>query len=212
MIEFLTGIVVGAAPFVLQRLRRVPQNDAEVAVSSALRRHLTGDPYHLIDNVTLRHRQSTTQIDHVLVSQYGIFVIETKGYKGWIYGSEADHKWTQVLYRAKFRFGNPIRQNAGHVAALRSLFTLDASSFHSVVVFCGQPEFKTELPANVVHYRHLVRYIAGFTDQVITYNQLVYAVGRVETQRLSRSREIDEQHRNNVAERLERRTRQFKRF
>ena len=204
--------MVGATPFILQRLRRIPQNDAEVAVSSVLRRHFAGDAYHLMDNVTLRHGQSTTQIDHVLISQYGIFVIETKGYKGWIYGNETDRKWTQVLYRAKFRFGNPIRQNAGHVAALRALFTLDPNAFHSVVVFCGQPEFKTELPANVVHYRHLVRYIGGFTSDVLTYNQLVYAVGRIETQRLSRSRAIDEQHRNNVAERLERRTRQFKRF
>ncbi|MFP4348238.1 MAG: nuclease-related domain-containing protein [Desulfococcaceae bacterium] len=212
MIDFLSGIVVGAAPFLLNRLKRIPQNDAEIAVSSTLRRHFSGDAYHLLDNVTLRHRQSTTQIDHVLVSQYGIFVIETKGYRGWIYGNEADRKWTQVLYRAKFRFGNPIQQNAGHVAAVRSLFKLEASTFHSVVVFCGQPEFKTELPANVIHYRDLGRYIAGFTDQVITYNQLVYTVGRIETQRLSRSREIDEQHRNSVAERLERRTRQFRRF
>jgi len=215
MLEFFAGIVigvVGAAPFLMHRLRRVAQNDAEVAVSCALRRHLMGAPYHLLNNVTLRHGQSTTQIDHLLVSQYGIFVIETKRYKGWIYGNEADRKWTQVLYRAKFRFGNPIKQNAGHVEAVRALFTLDATIFHSVVVFCGQPQFKTELPANVIHYRQLVPYISAFTEEVITYTQLVYAVGRIETQRLSRSREVDEQHRNNVAERLERRTRQFKRF
>lgn len=212
MLEFMIGVAFGATPFILNRLRLIPQNDAEVAVSSALRRHFAGDAYHLLDNVTLRHGNSTTQIDHVLISQHGIFVIETKGYKGWIYGNEADYKWTQVLYRAKFRFGNPIRQNAGHVAALHSLFTLDSGTFHSVVVFCGQPEFKTELPANVVHYRHLVRYIGGFTSEVLTYNQLVYAVGRIETKRLSRSRAIDEQHRNNVAERLERRTRQFNGF
>jgi len=31
---------------------------------------------------------STTQIDHFLLSPYGLFVIETKNYKGWIFGSE----------------------------------------------------------------------------------------------------------------------------
>lgn len=212
MLEFVAGVMAGTAPFLLQRLVRVPQNAAEVAVSWALRRYFTDDTYHLLDNVTLRHGQSTTQIDHVLISRYGIFVIETKGYKGWIYGNPADRQWTQVLYRARFRFGNPIRQSAGHVAALRSLFNLDADVFHSIVVFCGQARFKTELPANVIHYGDLVRYIRSFTNEILTYNQLVYAVGRIETQRLARSREVDEQHRNNVTSRLERRTGQFKRF
>ncbi len=212
MIEFAIGIVIGAAPFLLQRLRRVPKNKAEAAVSRAIQRHFTGDSYHLLNNVTLRHGNSTTQIDHVLISQYGIFVIETKGYKGWIFGKESDRKWTQVLYKAKFRFPNPIKQNAGHIAAVCSLFKLDRKIFHSIVVFCGQPQFKTELPLNVIYYRQLVDYIRGFKKEVLTYNQLVYAVGRVETQRLDRSREVDEQHLNNVAERLERRKRYLNRF
>ena len=210
--EFLTGVMFGVAIVYLMRLQRIPQNDAEVAVGSTIKRYFSGESYHLINNVTIRNGDRTTQIDHVLVSQFGIFVIETKGYKGWIFGNEANQQWTQVLYRAKFRFGNPIRQNAGHVAALRNLFKLDASVFHSIIVFCGQPEFKTDLPENVIHYRDLVHYIQSFTEEVITYPQLVYSVGRIETQRLARSREVDEQHRNNVAERLERRSKQFKRF
>ena len=31
---------------------------------------------------------TTTQIDHIVVSQYGIFVVETKTYSGWIFGEE----------------------------------------------------------------------------------------------------------------------------
>lgn len=38
-----------------------------------------------------------TQVDHVVVSPYGIFVIETKNYTGWIYGSEHQAKWTQTF-------------------------------------------------------------------------------------------------------------------
>lgn len=209
--EFLVGIIVGMGLLLLTRIRRVPQNDAEVAVSSAIRRNFRSEHYHLFNNLTIPNGDSTTQIDHILVSQFGIFVIETKGYKGWIYGNERNRQWTQVLYRAKFRFGNPIYQNAGHVAALRKLFKLHESAFHSIVVFYGPLEFKTELPENVIHYRDLVRYIQGFSNEVITQTQLVYSVGRIETKRLDRSPEIDEQHRNNVAERLERRARQFKR-
>jgi len=215
MLEFIVGVVIGAifgvSIFLLKPLRSIPQNDAEVAVTSALRRYFTNENYHLINNVTLKKGQSTTQVDHILISRYGIFIIETKGYKGWIYGSEKDRKWTQVIYRAKFRFGNPIKQNAGHVAAVRSLLPkLDSNVFHSIVVFCGQAKFKTELPSNVLYHCRLVEYLSNFTDETLTYSQLVYIVGRIETQRLDRSSDVDEYHRNNVAKQLEQRKERLK--
>jgi hypothetical protein len=61
---------------------------------------------------------STTQIDHVLVSVYGIFVIETKNMKGWIFGDERSAQWTQSIFGKKSRFQNPLRQNYRHVKAL----------------------------------------------------------------------------------------------
>jgi len=39
---------------------------------------LAKDKYNLIHNVTLLTEDGTTQIDHIVVSQYGVFVIETK--------------------------------------------------------------------------------------------------------------------------------------
>lgn len=49
--------------------------------------------YISINNITLPTVNGTTQIDHVIVSQYGMFVIETKNMKGWIFGGERDaHK------------------------------------------------------------------------------------------------------------------------
>jgi len=44
--------------------------------------------YHLVKNVTLPAEDGTTQIDHIIVSRYGIFVVETKNLKGRIFGSE----------------------------------------------------------------------------------------------------------------------------
>jgi hypothetical protein len=46
-------------------------------------------------------RQGTTQLDHVVVSPFGIFVVETKNYQGWIFGSEKQREWTQQIYRKK---------------------------------------------------------------------------------------------------------------
>jgi len=53
--------------------------------------------YKVINNIILQSGEKTTQIDHVVVSNYGIFVIETKNYNGWILGDEYADYWTQVI-------------------------------------------------------------------------------------------------------------------
>lgn len=55
--------------------------------------------YKILNNIMLKVGNKTTQIDHVVVSNYGIFVIETKNYKGWIIGDEYDEYWKQVIYK-----------------------------------------------------------------------------------------------------------------
>jgi len=49
---------------------------------------LPADNYHRIHNVTLPTPDGTMQIDHIFVSRFGIFVVETKNMKGWIFGGE----------------------------------------------------------------------------------------------------------------------------
>lgn len=67
--------------------------------------------YKVINNIMLQVGNKTTQIDHVVVSNYGIFVIETKNYKGWITGNEFDEYWKQTIYKRKEKLHNPIKQN-----------------------------------------------------------------------------------------------------
>ena len=47
---------------------------------------------------------NTTQIDHILINEYGVFVIETKNYKGVVYGTEGKNYWKQYL-KNKYRVG-----------------------------------------------------------------------------------------------------------
>ena len=93
----------------------------------------------------------STQIDHVVVSPFGIFVIETKNSKGWIFGSEGHPKWSQQIDHRKSTFQNPLRQNLLHVRALMNLLGLPENRFHPVVVFIGDCEFKTPMPSNVLN-------------------------------------------------------------
>ena len=123
----------------------------EAVLSGVKKIVLNGDVYRDINNVTISTTNGTTQIDHIIISRYGIFVIETKNMEGWIFGSENDAQWTQSLYGKKFRFQNPLRQNYRHVKALEEFLALPSSMFHSVVCFVGETSrLKTVLPANVI--------------------------------------------------------------
>ena len=75
--------------------------------------------FHIINDIILRTKKGTTQLDHVVVSPYGIYIIETKNHKGMIFGDPNGKVWTQVLNgRGHFTFYNPIWQNQGHIENL----------------------------------------------------------------------------------------------
>ena len=85
------------------------------------------------------------QIDLAVVTSEGIIVIEVKDYGGWIFGTGNQQKWTQVLAygREKYRFYNPILQNANHINALKQQsFQFSHLPFFSVVVFSNYCELK----------------------------------------------------------------------
>ena len=65
---------------------------------------LPGSDYTLLKDVTLPAQDGTTQIDHIVVSKFGIFVVETKNMKGWIFGSAHQKLWTQKIYRHFINF------------------------------------------------------------------------------------------------------------
>lgn len=115
--------------------------------------------------------QGSTQIDHVVVSPYGIFVIETKNYKGWIFGSEKQRQWTQQIYRSKNRFQNSLHQNRLHIRALMAFLGLPENRFRPVVFFIGEAEFKTEMPPNVIN-RGLLSWIRDHTATVLDPSKL----------------------------------------
>lgn len=107
----------------------------------------------------------TSQIDHVVFSPFGIFVIETKNYSGWIFGKETDRMWTQKIYKSSKRFYNPVIQNKGHVKALQAVLGLPADYFISIVAFGGGAELKkVQTTTAVIPIRRLVSHITDYTE------------------------------------------------
>jgi len=124
----------------------------EVRLARGARKALDKIVYRTLNDVILHSASGTTQIDHIVFSRYGIFVIETKNIKGWIFGAATDPKWTQSLYRKTFTFQNPLHQNFRHIKVLEELLGLPVSRFHSVVCFVSKRcTFKTAMPPNVIH-------------------------------------------------------------
>ena len=88
--------------------------------------------YIVLNNILLRKQYvksgevPTVQIDHLVVSLYGIFSIETKNYAGKIYGYEDARTWKVYLAGQKYEMQNPLRQNHAHTKTLQKLLMNNA--------------------------------------------------------------------------------------
>jgi hypothetical protein len=132
------------------------------------------DPTHykVLNDLLLPSKGSldVTQIDHIVVSNYGIFCIETKSYQGWIFGNANQEYWTQVIYHYKKRFYNPLRQNYAHVKAIEELVM---PRYHevqiiSLVAFPDADKLKISGTDFVGYARDVVRKIQSFVNPIIT--------------------------------------------
>ena len=97
----------------------------------------SGKEKFIIHNLLLQlDNGKTSQTDHIVINQEGVFVIETKNYSGRIYGDDFQKEWTQVLNYGKVKnhFYSPIKQNYTHLCRIKELLSQDVPIF-SVVVF-----------------------------------------------------------------------------
>ena len=121
----------------------------EKNISNRLKR-LDADKYVTINDILIKNeKESTSQIDHLVVSVYGLFVLESKNYSGWIFGNEKAEKWSQIIYKRKSFFRNPVKQNWSHVYALKSILTnYNKLRYIPIVVFTGSAVLK-QIVSNV---------------------------------------------------------------
>ena len=169
----------------------------ETVINVAMWLKLEKDAYHRLNNITLPLANGgSTQIDHIIVSMYGIFVIETKNYKGWIFGSEKQSQWTQAFPNGrKYKFQNPLRQNYLHIKTLADLLGLEPSYFHSMIAFIGECELKTrdELPEHVLT-SGMASYVKKKQDKLLTDEEVKVIVEQIESNRFSKSWRTNRQH------------------
>ncbi len=166
----------------------------EGQVNLAARFWLDSKVYHLLKDVTIPCKNGTTQIDHVIVSVYGLFVIETKNYKGWIFGDAKSRNWTQVNFKQKNRFQNPLHQNHAHVCALSDLLGIPKEKIHGVVCFMGDAKFKTGIPDGVFIQGKYVTHVESFKTPVFSEAEVADIIQQIESGRLKRGLKTNRQH------------------
>ena len=180
----------------------------EFQVNLAAKFFLDKHIYTLFKNVTLPTEDGTTQIDHVIVSRYGVFVIETKNMKGWIFGSPQQKTWTQKIYRNTTKFQNPLHQNYKHTQTLQAALGLDSDKVFSVVVFVGGSAFKTAMPDNVVYAGGYIRFIKSKTQPLLSDREVLDICTRLQSGRLTPSIRTHIDHVKHVKTIIEKKQRQ----
>lgn len=137
------------------------------------------DDYHILNDVVYKTDKGTTQIDHIVVSKYGVFAIETKNYRGEIYGDDNREKWTQIIvtevkyksnpwktysYVTKNQFYNPVKQSIGHAYKIKNILKdYKYLPVVPIVVFVGDAVFKNvETNHKVIYANQLLSTIEGY--------------------------------------------------
>lgn len=142
-------------------------------------RWLPKDRYFVINDLMIEKRNgNTSQIDHVVVSPYGIFVIETKNISGYVYGSEYSQQWKRYWkgYKRGGRYGedelmfdNPVLQNGSHVKALIEQLHNYYPKFIPIVAFSPQATLKVDVRGvDVIYWTELRSVIKSYKEEVMS--------------------------------------------
>ena len=131
--------------------------------------------YLILNDCIFRVNEKTTQIDHIVISKYGIFVIETKNYNNcYIIGKEKDDTWTYISGNQKYYPKNPVRQNDIHVKRLVKLLNLNYDVFIPIVCICGK-NCKLDIASNkTIEIKYLIKKIKSFNEEILSDYKYIY--------------------------------------
>ena len=139
--------------------------------------------YHVIDNVLLLKKKGSTQIDHIIVCPFGIFVIETKNHKGMIFGDDAGAVWTQVLKNGgHFKMYNPVHQNIGHIAELSKQIRIPTNYMQGILVFTSDfANLDNVASSCCIVPDMLYDFITSYNRQLFNNKQVWKIIKRIDT-------------------------------
>ncbi len=172
------------------------------------------DEYYVLDDVVLQTNHGTTQIDHIVISKYGVFAIETKNYRGDIYGNDYRQEWKQLIvtevtypkkwwktytYVTKNHFYNPVKQAIGHVCRIKeNLKEWPYLKVTPIVVFTGGAVLRNvKSQHHVIYDCELLPTIQSYRTSYLTDEDVEMVINRL-SQKNVRAYVNDKTHVSNV--------------
>ncbi len=154
--------------------------------------------YKILNDIYLPTKYGTTQIDHIIVSKYGIFVIETKYYAGKIYGSEYAEYWTQYLPKTQNKIYNPIKQNLGHIVAVSKIIEKETIVYPiSIIAIKNSARIKVKSQTPVIKISNLGYEVKKYKDIVLTDAQVNTIYGLINENNVL-DEDVRKAHKQNV--------------
>ncbi|MGI4801972.1 MAG: nuclease-related domain-containing protein [Janthinobacterium lividum] len=107
-----------------------------------------------LHDIMLEDDKGPTQVDHLVKTPWGVAVLETKHYSGFIFGNPSGAMWTQrfcrgdEIYDTEFR--SPVRQNYRHTKAVEHVIKGLGVSVEGFVVFSSSATIGDTVKDSVV--------------------------------------------------------------
>lgn len=202
MIASIIGVIKLLSP--LSKVSTSERGKASEAAVSRQLRLLDLKSYVLFENLILPSNGNTshTEIDHVVVSPYGIFCIETKSHQGFIYGSKSREYWTQCIGKQKFQLYNPLRQNYKHTKALEQLLGTNIKApIHSYAVFPNADKLTIDSENVTTDVVEINEKISNHKNQIYNLHECERILKTL-AHASSKSSELSDLHKHEVGEYL----------
>lgn len=130
----------------------------------------------LLNDIVVPYKRTYAQIDHVLITEKGIFVVETKNYhQGEIVGNRMEQSWTHKYGDTSNEFYNPIIQNEHHIIGLKTALkplAIPDNIFINLVCFSGDSVISVPNSHELVLLKNLQARIYEYTKTVLTTAQI----------------------------------------
>lgn len=155
-------IVCGIIVIVLVNNLENPQTKGKYGESKVAEKLETiSKERYILNNIYINDNGKSRQIDHIVITNSGVFVIETKNFGGKIYGKESSNEWIQYIGKQGFNFKNPIHQNYGHVQIVKKVINDGSINVESIIAFTRRAILKVKTYTKVLYPDEIVKYISN---------------------------------------------------
>lgn len=162
------------------------------------------ESFKIINDIIIKTKSGSKQIDHIVVSEHNIFIIETKNVKGKIYGADKSNKFQQWLGGYKYEFSNPVKQALNGIEVLKAYVPqIKSASFIPIVCFVDySAEIKIHTEYDVVHPNELRKCINRHESVDSLSSNNVDAIVEIINKANAKDKISNEEHIQNIKNRI----------